>query len=383
MKVLVKTALSPYSGYGRDGLEMLTAMLNKGWDLYVQPMNVQAPLPQHIADLLTKEHRAPFDLFINHTDPMSLECTDEVARHVDVNLAWTMWEYTGLKRVMPEKDRRTLRKRLKNFDVFVGYSDVDDDAFRPYYKGPIIIQQGGFDPSAWPEVSRDWHHDKIRFIQHGVLSQRKDPFRLIRAFSELRNAHEDFREGATLSLHTTTPGIHSSVEEIYPGVRMFYEIWPTELVRQFYADAHVLVSPSRGEGKNLPALEFMSTGGVVIATNFAGHKQWLDPLYSYPLDFTLEPAVEDYRTDALNARADVDHLKELMLHIFHNRAEAQQKGRLAAQVVPMAHSWDHVIEGLLLKVRDALPKEQGERFWTLAQIAYGNAPREPIGVPHG
>lgn len=380
MKVLVKTPLSPYSGYGRDGIEMLTAMMNMGWDIYLQPMAVQAPLPQHIADLLTKEHQAPFDLFIQHTDPMTLECSDEVARHADVNLAWTMWEYTGLKRVMAEKDRRTLRRRLKNFDIFVGYSDVDPIAFGPYFDGPLIVQQGGFDPAGWPEVSRDWHTDKIRFIQHGVLSQRKDPFRLIRAYSELRNEHIDFMEGTTLALHTTAPGIHSAVEDIYPGVRMFYEMWPTETVRQFYAAAHVLVSPSRGEGKDLPALEFMSTGGVVIATDFAGHKQWLDPAYSYPLRITMEPAVEDYRTDAMNARADVDHLKELMLHIFHNRAEAQEKGRLAAKVVPQAHSWDHVLENLVLKVRDSLPAEKGERFWTLAQIAYARAPREPVGA---
>jgi len=370
VKVLVKTPLSPYSGYGNDGIEMLTAMINRGWDVYVQPMTVQVPLPQHIAQLLTKELQAPFDLYINHTDPMALECSPEVQRSADVAIGWTMWEYTGFKKVMPEKDRRTLRKRLSNFDALVGYSDVDLQAFGPYYKGPLVIQQGGFDPEKWPKLTRrDWNDEKIRFIQHGVLSQRKDPFRLIRAFSELSRENEAFAQGATLALHTTAPGLHSSMEEVYTNLRVFYDVWPTELVRDFYESAHVLVAPSRGEGKNLPALEFMSTGGTVIATDFAGHKQWLHPEYSYPLDYDLEPAVEDYRTDAMNARADVEDLKRLLLHCFENRDEVRRKGELASRIVPAQHSWDAVLGKLMLKLRESLPKEKSEKLWMLDSIS--------------
>lgn len=370
MKVLVKTPLSPYSGYGNDGIEMLTAMIMRGWDVYVQPMNVQVPLPEHIAALLTKTLQAPFDLYINHTDPMALEATPEVAASADVTVGWTMWEYTGFKKVMPERDRRTLRKRLANFDALVGYSDVDRIVFEPYYKGPLIIQQGGFDPDKWPVIEdRDWDDEKIRFIQHGVLSQRKDPFRLLRAFAELSREHEDFAKGATLSLHTTTPGLHSSIEEVYTNVRVYYDVWSTEEVREFYAAAHVLVAPSRGEGKNLPALEFMSTGGTVIATNWAGHTQWMSDMYAYPLDYTLVRAVDDYRTDAMNARADVEHLKTLLLHCFRNRDEVRRKGQLASEIIPKAHSWEHVLDGLIQKLREALPSEKGERLWTLDSMS--------------
>lgn len=370
MKVLVKTPLSPYSGYGRDGIEMLTAMLKRGWDVYVQPMFVQVPLPEHIAALLTKPLQAPFDLYINHTDPTALDLPPQDVDIADVSVAWSMWEYTGFRKVMPEKYRRTLRKRLSNFDALVGYSDVDREAFGPYFKGPLVIQQGGFDPNQWPVIEdRDWADEKIRFIQHGVLSQRKDPFRLLRAFAELTRDHEDFAAGATLALHTTTPGLHSAIEQVYPNVRVFYDLWPVETVREFYGSAHVLVAPSRGEGKNLPALEFMSTGGTVIATNWSGHQQWLSSEYAYPLDYTLEPAVEDERTDALNARADVEHLKTLLMHCFQNRDEVRAKGEIASRVIPQAHSWDHVLDGLISKLREALPSEKGERLWTIESMS--------------
>lgn len=380
MKILVKTPLSPYSGYGNDGLEMLTAMMNRGWDVYVMPMAVQAPLPPHIAGLLTKTLQAPFDLYINHTDPMALECTPEIQRSADVTVGWTMWEFTGFKRVMAEKDRRTLRKRLKEFDALVGYSDVDTEAFGPYYDKPIIIQQGGFDPRKWPVLEhRDWNDEKIRFIQHGVLSQRKDPFRLLRAFAELSREHEDFAQGATLALHTTTPGLHSKIEEVYTNVRVFYDVWPVETVRDFYESAHVLVAPSRGEGKNLPALEFMSTGGTVIATNWGGHVQWMSDMYAYPLNYELADAVKDPRTDAQNARADVEHLKELLLHCFRNRDEVRRKGELASRVIPQAHSWDTVLDKFMGKLQHALPEDKANRLQALDVIARRDAPIKPFG----
>lgn len=382
MKVLVKVPISPFSGYGRDGIEMLTAMINRGWDVYVQPTTVQAPLPPHIAQLLTKPLQAPFDFHIQHVDPTILGISEETASSADVSIGWSMWESTGLRGVLPEKFRRTMRKRLKHFDAFVGYSDIDVTAFGPYYKtGPVIVQQGGFDPKSWPvAVNRDWDDEKIRFIQHGVLSLRKDPFRLIRAFAELSSENQAFADGATLALHTTSPGLHSKMEETYPNLRVFYDVWPTELVYDFYESAHVLMAPSRGEGKNLPALEFMSTGGTVIATDFAGHKQWLDPSYSYALDCELEPTVHGGTQETLSARASVEHLKELMLHCFENRDEVRRKGELASRVIPAAHSWDAVLGKLMDKLREQLPEAKGERLHVLDVIAYSNAPEKPIGT---
>lgn len=376
MKVLLRTPMSTYSGYGNDGIGLAQALMRWGADVYLQVQHVDAPLPQDVAQLLTKELKAPFDLYINHIDPGQLTCPDELVPHVGLSVAWTMWEYTDYKNA-PAKDRRSLRKRLKNFDAFVGYSDVDPGCFRPYFNGPMIVQQGGFDPSGWPEVERDWYTPEFRFFMIGVLSERKDPFRAIEAFRLAKSKDPEFDRWARLSLKTTAPGIHHKVEDLfrqtdpktgeeYTSVRVFYEIWPVELVKEFYAAQHVLLSPSRGEGKNVPALEFMSSGGAVIATNWAGHTQWLDPQYSYPLDYTLEPASPGKET--LNARASIEHLADLMLYTFHNRTEAREKAKTAAAVVPAAHSWDAVVEKLFLKLKNEVP-EKGEKLWNLAQMA--------------
>lgn len=369
-KVLLKVPLSTYSGYGNDGIGLAQALIRRGADVYLQPTHVDAPLPEDVAALLTKELRAPFDLYINHVDPMALNCTDEARRVADVTVGWTMWEYSNLLNVQ-KKYLKTMKKRLKNFDLMVGYSDLDLKSFEDYYKGPIVVQQGGFDPTEWPEMERDWSSDEFYFFMIGVLSQRKDPFRAVRAFAELRNEHKDFARDARLSLKTTAPGLHSKMEDVYPNLRIFYDIWPTDLVKQFYSVQHVLLAPSRGEGKNMPALEFMSTGGTVIATDWAGHKQWLNTEYSYPLKYELEPVDEKYR-ETFNARADVDHLKELMLHAFRNRDEVREKGRTAAQVIPAISSWDSVLQRLLERIKDNVP-EKGERLWMLDSMAVQEA----------
>lgn len=351
VKTLLQIPLSPYSGYGGDGISLSMALLRAGVDLALIPTAVQAPIPQPVADVLTKEVRAPFDLGIVHVDPMSIDVKEETAKECAVMIGWSMWEWTSMH-LMP--NRSTLRKRLKHFDAFVAYDAVTAEAVREYYDGPIVIQQGGFDPDLWPYVDRDWHGEQFYFCQIGQLTSRKDPFVSLHAFGLAQQEDPEFQEHARLMLKTNVPGLHSKMEEVYPGVRVFYDSWPQDVVREFYAKSHVLLAPSRGEGKNLPALEFQATGGAVIATNWGGHRGWLHPDYAYPLDYTL--VSDDLRKpEVKNARASVEHMKDLMLHTFHNRTEVKEKGILAAKTVRAANSWDAVVRGLI----DALHEVPG------------------------
>lgn len=372
MKVLIKAPLSEYTGYGNDGLGIAQAFMRRGDDVYLQPSSLDAPIPPEVAELLTKKLEAPFDLFINHVDPSALSCTEVNERTSGLTVAWTMWEYMNFHNG-PKKAQKTLRKRIKRFDAFVGYSDIDVTTFREYYDGPILLRQGGFNPENWPVIEdRDWDSREFYFFMIGVLSERKDPFVAIDAFHKAQQLDPEFNRWARLSLKTTDTGLHSKIEdanrqtdpetgETFTTIRIFYDIWPTDVVRSFYEAQHVLLSPSRGEGKNMPALEFMSTGGTVIATNWAGHTMWLDDAYSYALDYSLAPESPEH-PNTYNARADVDHLAQLMLHTFHNREEVREKGRKAAETIPKTHSWDYVVEDLLVQLRDNVPVK-GQELW--------------------
>lgn len=346
IKILLCVPLSPYSGYGNDGLGMARALIARGADVYLKPSVVQAPLPEDVAHLLTKPLDGPFDLTLVHLDPATLEATDALRKGSKMLVGWTMWEYSNLKN---SQGRNSHKKRWEKFDALVGYDQVSSEGLRDYFKGPILTQQGGFRPQDWTPVERDWFSEDFYFCQIGVLSERKDPFVSIKAFGELKAEHEDFNKHARLMLKTTTPGLHSKMEDVYPGLRIFYDSWNTETVKEFYAQSHVLLAPSRGEGKNLPALEFLSTGGTVIATNWGGHREWLHPSYAYGIDYTLQPVNADF-PNTLNARADVESMKAHMLHVFRNRAEARDKGALGAQIIPQISSWDAVLERLMDKI---------------------------------
>lgn len=356
MKVLLQVPMSPYSGYGNDGIGMARAFLRAGADVFIEPTAVQAPLPQDIALLLTKEARAPFDLIIRHVDPSGLVALPEVKAATGMYVGWTMWEYSNFKNL---PGRSKVKGHMKNFDAMVGYDDVSVGCLKDVFKGPVIKQQGGFLPEDWPELERDWDEQEFRMCMIGVLSTRKGPWVSIRAFTKAQAEDAEFAKLARLSLKTTAPGLHSKMEDVYPGLRIFYDSWPKDVVKQFYQANHVLLAPSRGEGKNMPALEFQSTGGTVIATDWGGHREWLNPEYNYALNYELEPV--DGFPDTFHAEASIEHLKDLMLHAFHNRDEVRRKGEIAAQVIPQLASWDNVIARLIEKLREV---PGGETLWT-------------------
>ncbi len=351
MRVLVNIPLSPFFGYGNDGIGLCRALINAGHDVHVLPEAVQAPLPADVAMLLTKPLNGEFDLTIVHLNPGSMKATADLKKASKVLIGWTMWEWSDFAR---EPEQKNFRKNFEHFDGIVVYDDVSQAALRPYYDGPLPIVQGGFWPEDWPEVIRDYHEDPLYFCMVGVLSPRKNPFAAINAIAELKEEHPEEMEPVRLSLKTTAMGLHPKMEELWPWLRIYFQEWDQDTLRSFYASQHVLLAPSRGEGKNMPALEFQSTGGVVVATAVGGHKQWLNPEYNYPVGYTLESTDHNYPT-SLDATIDHEELKATILHIVRNRAEAAEKGKTASAVITAQCNWDKVLERLILTVSEEIP----------------------------
>jgi glycosyltransferase involved in cell wall biosynthesis len=366
MRVLLQVPLSIYTGYGNDGIGLGQALVRAGVDLYLAPDIVHSPIPQELALLLTKPSIGPFDLVISHLNPMALK-GPETKNENEISIGWTMWEWTNFDAA---KDKHLLRRNLKNFDALVAYDEVTETALREYYDGPIIKLQGGYDPDPWEYTERDWHSKTFNYFMLGVLNTRKDPFKSITAFKELKEEYPEEFAPARLTLKTTAPGLHSKLQETYPWLTIYYDVWALDVVKRFYASQHVLLAPSRGEGKNMPALEFQTTGGVVIGTNWAGHKEWMNEQFSYPVNYTLESEDVDY-PETRNARVDMEHFKFRILETFRDRDKAHIKGQSAAGLIPMIRSWDKVTENLFELLRD-LPN--GERTWILYSMT-GDGPR--------
>jgi hypothetical protein len=366
LRVLIKSPFSDYSGYGRDGFGLARALHRWGCDVYLQPTWLDVPVPRDLLPLFAKELRAPFDLLINHWDPGHLGITPEARQCARVAVAWTMWEFAGgpgkggkgVSGLVPHcPARSTLKNRLRWFDMVLGYDPVSLAALQPYIPPKVHygVLQGGYDAGEWKKAERDWFSERFGFIMHGALNDRKCPWTAIEAFQALKFERGDDFAGATLALHTNAPGkLFPELNEPFKAtkIRVFVDAFDRPTLDDFYSAGHCLLAPSRGEGKNLPALEFMSTGGVVAGTNFGGHAMWMNADYAYPLDYTLAPTFEDKPWGAHDARVSVEHLKEVIWHVYTHRAEARQKAELAARLIPQMCDWSVVIANLFRRIGD-------------------------------
>lgn len=399
LKVIVKSPYSLFSGYGQDGYGLVRALRDWGCDVYVQPTHVDVPIPKDLLHLFTKSLVAPFDLTINHWDPSNLNIDEPARRATGLAVAWTMWEFSpspgpsevlrwapdGKSKVpvilQPKpgalyplaKNRSSFTKRMKWYDLLLAYDPVSLSALEPLLPPHVArgILLGGYDSENWRPVTRDWFGDQFGFAMHGALNNRKQPFLVLQAHLELREEHADYAAQARLSFHTTTPPLFPELEGILnkdsdKRVRIFYDTWTDATLKEFYAANHCLVYPSQGEGKNVPCLEFMSTGGTVIHTRRGGPEMWLTGDTGFEVPYVLRPVVAQHPDGAYSARVELAELKAVMLEVFRNRGEARRRGELASRLIPQQLDWQVVAADMFRRIRD-LCGRQGEILYNMAE----------------
>lgn len=356
MRIAVKTAISPFSGYGMDGIELTQALLRAGHDVVLIPQHVSTPLPPEVTDLLRKPQAAPFDMIIDHQDPSLLGLSPGLVKAAPIRVAASMMEYTSMH-PFPEASRRTLRRRMATYSHLAAYDEVTAQAFLPatiediatcHTKTPppkVFCLQGGFDASGWEFRERDWS-GPIRFLMYGDLAnRRKDPWISLQAFQAVRARRPDLADRSRLILKGSSFGLHPMIEKLCPGIKLVNRTFTPEEMKELVYGCHVLLSPSRGEGKARSCLESLASGIPAVATNWGGMSVWMDEQYAYPLRYVLRPE-SIKRPRCLNARADVEHLTEVMIDILENPEVAAEKGRQGAKLIPGRTSWDTYVERL-------------------------------------
>lgn len=345
MRILFRSSFNRYSGYGNDAVDIAKYLVtNTDHDVHLWPMNAYPGLPVEVAQLFTKvPTRGEYDLVLCFSAPMYL-VPKEWADAAPLSIGWSMWE----RSLLLKPDFKGFHwgnrgnQQFKGINRMLVTCPMNVEAFAnvdPVI--PIEVLPCGVDGEEFPERKRD-SDGPMKFIMIGELGIRKDPFVLINAWNELKEEHPEF--DAVIEFKTTKPGVHPKIQDWMKDCKVYSESWPYEKVKQWYYSADVLVTPSRGEGNNKPAMEFMATGGTVIASDWSGHQNWLHPDCNYALKGELHRV--DPQSPAEDFRADKDHLKELLYHCWANRPEAQEKGMNAARFIRQSLSWETVIEKL-------------------------------------
>ena len=118
-----------------------------------------------------------------------------------------------------------------------------------------------------------------------------------------------------------------------------------EMVALYHScDAFVL--PTR-ERVGVPIIEAMACGLPVIVTDYGGHTEYANQNNAFLLNVEKMVEVNDplvfspQGAYGVWAQPDVNHLVQLLRHVFRHRDEARAKGLRAHQDVVNHWTWDH------------------------------------------
>lgn len=356
MRILVHSPVGLTTGYGRDGVGLVMALLNAGHDVDLVPSAVNVPVPSEVADLLSFYPDGHYDLEIHHVPP-----TGATSRSMGIGehpprkrVLWTMWEWDTFPESVESYDRAA--NYVSSYDHVVLYTEQTREAFEgagmfDKHRPPISIVQGGFEPDSWflptdkkaipfggGEMDRSKARDTFRFGMVGVLGIRKNPYNVIQAFVDLKSEHgEDF--DAVLLLKTDFPLVPNSFD--VPDISIIQNVtWKDEQLRAFYWNLDCLINVSWGEGKDLPALEATMCGTPTILNDTPGHQGWIHPGIQ-----KLIPAVPMYMDPEYRGRyTGRKEIKEAMWEAYTNRVPNFRRAKQLADYVERRVSWEHRIK---------------------------------------
>jgi glycosyltransferase involved in cell wall biosynthesis len=209
---------------------------------------------------------------------------------------------------------------------------------------PVKVLHHGVDPRAFPLLDRP-PRDVFTFGTFGQQHARKGVDVLVRAFRDEFAPHEPVR----LVLNATITGPWITAPSPNIEVRSGYLDHAGVLGYLRELDAFVL--PSRAEGFGLCGLEAMATGLPLIATNWSGPADYLDPADSYPLAYDLvemggRDAFREVRLFGRWAEPRYDHLRTLLRRLYERPDEARAMGRRASARVHAEWTWDRAARQL-------------------------------------
>lgn len=217
---------------------------------------------------------------------------------------------------------------------------VDTEFFDPASHAPLPLS-GGPSGDGGPAAEAA----PFRFLSIFKWEERKGWDVLLSAFLA------EFSREERVELVLKTRAFHSSADfetliddfaterglpdrALWPRLRILDEELPLAQLPALYRAADAFVLPSRGEGWGRPHVEAMAMGLPVIATNWSGPTAYLSEAVGYPLRYSLVPLPEHMQLPGHNwAEPSVEHLRELLRHIFEAREEAKARGAAARELM--------------------------------------------------
>ncbi|MCP4368491.1 MAG: glycosyltransferase [Deltaproteobacteria bacterium] len=333
------------SGYGNAARGYIHALNVAGVSLSVTNLSnngkqVKDPL---VESLIDKPICPDFHIF--HGIPWGWE------RHLtnlSNTIAMTVWETD----TMPHHWLRILN-RVR--EVWLP-SDFNISAFKQRLKVPLfklphaLFSNGTNGQFREPKQLQGIAEDIFVFYSIFEWQDRKNPLGLIESYLRAMKGDEK-----TLLFIKTNPSAaqvaYKDLEKLYKKtaskahVEICCEGWPDGEIESLHQRGDCYVSLHRGEGWGIPVFVAASKGKPIIATNYSGPIEFLNPDYHFLVRYQLTEVRQGYvyyHSRMHWAEPDVHHAAELIRWVNDNRGQAIEKAKKFAQKIKDEYSLDAV-----------------------------------------
>jgi glycosyltransferase involved in cell wall biosynthesis len=327
------------SGFGRMAWRSAEAIERQGVPVAVDPILNDAPPGSWLASRI--EPDAP--------DPWRLWCAP-IGTLVDPghSVAWTMYETTGLPAEWVTK--------LNRCRAVVVPTAWNAEAWRAAgVTAPLHVCPLGHDPAeGWaPGPRRDGGPFRVLMLAElgnpgvpGFPGRRKGFPEGVEAF---RRAFGD--DAGVELVVKCMPDDLPRLPPLPPNARLVCGRLDLPELVALYQSADVFLSPSYGEGWNLPLLEAMACGVPVVATDETAHRAFHGPDTGYVVRSRRTPAAGYYAGHGDWFVPDVASIAACLRRAYHNPEERRAKGMAAVQAA-RSLTWSNAARTLVGVLRD-------------------------------
>lgn len=348
MKINLCGPFQDPSGYGEFARFFAFALANSAADISCEsislPTSVSRPMDLGIKGSLVKSkftiNPKPHDVNIIFMIPPLFKAYRR--KQAKYNIGFTMFE--------ADKLPNNWAALCNEMDAIFVPSEWNKKGFvESGVTKPIFVIPAGVvraEATTDPAIPRD---DIFTFYSIFQWVERKNPINLIKAYYVAMQNKPNVRMVLKTYLDTRIENnkerISYEIDKLkkelklssYPELKLITNFLTTDEMRKLHLSSHCFVTPHRSEGWHMPAMEAMSLGNAVIATNYSGNTQFMTPDTAMLLPYFLTPCLSTdgfapfFNGNMRWAEPSIESLIEKMEYAYSNQEECIKIGAAARQ----------------------------------------------------
>ena len=316
-------------GYGASNIAFAEEVIGCGWNIKPVWLENREGIKHCNSDkiLRFKDADVKAEIGVSFVIPPDIHM---MSSHLKRLILYTLWEST---RMHPE-----WIPILHQADMIVTGSEFCRLVLRASgAPAPIIVLPIPIGDEYQP-IPRKPPTDICQFLFVSAPYQRKGLDVLIGVWKQ----HFANRKDVRLRLHTKRPNVTRESKAVWyedqikgiPNIEYSYDQLTPEALMKLYAESHVLVHPSRGEGFGRTVAEALATEMPVVATGATGLTDFFNNENGFPIDVKgWTPCNHPFYQYGNWAEPDADSLRERMEEVMSDYSAAQDKARHGSRTV--------------------------------------------------